>query len=65
MKVGQTLTPGQRGTRRYQDRYGERLVCVRYRYDEATGRRYTTVELIEDEGTWRPHWQPRAGVGAG
>ena len=44
-----------RGTRRFQQRYGERLVCVRYRYDEATGKRFTTVELIAEEGTWRPY----------
>jgi len=44
-----TLRPGQNGTKRLAKKYGERLVCVRYRYDRSTGRRYTTVELIEDE----------------
>jgi len=44
-----TLRPGQKGTKRLAKKYGERLVCVRYRYDQATGRRYTTVELIEEE----------------
>jgi len=29
--------------------YGDGLVCVRYRYDEATGRRIKTAELIIDE----------------
>jgi hypothetical protein len=28
---------------------GDRLICVRHRYDPATGRRCTTVELIEEE----------------
>ena len=41
------------GTKKLQDRYGERLVCVRYLYDEATGKRYKTVELIVDDATWQ------------
>jgi hypothetical protein len=27
-------------------------VCVRYKYDEATRKRYTTVELIEEVSDW-------------
>lgn len=54
MKVGLTLNPGRKGTKRLTDKYGDRLVCVRYRYDEATSRRFTTVELIESEEPWRP-----------
>ena len=34
--------------------YGNRLVCVRYRYDEKARKRYTTVELIESEEPWKP-----------
>ncbi|MEW5855580.1 MAG: hypothetical protein AB2A00_42795 [Myxococcota bacterium] len=41
------LNPGQNGTKRYAQDYGERLVCVRYREDE--GHRYTTVELVVDQ----------------
>jgi hypothetical protein len=29
-----------------------RLVCVRYKYDEGTRKRYTTVKLIEEESAW-------------
>lgn len=54
MKAGLTLTPGRKGTKRLTDNYGDRLVCVRYRYDEATGHRCTTVELIESEEPWLP-----------
>lgn len=46
--------PGQRGTRKLLARYGERLVCVRYRYDAATATRYKTVELIVDQAPWTP-----------
>jgi hypothetical protein len=46
--VRQTLKPGDAGTRRLARRFGDRLVCVRYRFDAANGIRYTTVELIVD-----------------
>lgn len=49
-----SLRPGERGTRKLHARYGDRLVCVRYRYDEATGRRIKTVELIVDETEVEP-----------
>jgi hypothetical protein len=47
-----TLKPGQNGTKRLTDKYGERLVCVRYKYDEDKRKRYTTVKLIEEESEW-------------
>jgi hypothetical protein len=34
--------------------YGEKLVCVRYRYDAANKRRIKTVELVIEEGPWQP-----------
>lgn len=34
--------------------YGDKLVCVRYRYDEALRKRLKTVELKIDEVPWRP-----------
>lgn len=46
--------PGQPGTRAYMEIYGDRLVCVRYRYDAEQRRRYTTVEIIVAEGPWEP-----------
>jgi hypothetical protein len=35
-------------------RYGDRLVCVRYRYDAGAGMRYKTVELIIEQARWTP-----------
>ena len=29
METGATLRPGQKGTRKLIERYGERLICVR------------------------------------
>jgi len=49
-----TLVPGANGTKKLVQRYGERLVCVRYRYDAERRRRIKTVELIEEESPWTP-----------
>ena len=48
------LKPGQNGTKQLVQKYGERLVCVRYRYDSENGLRHKTVELIEETVPWRP-----------
>ena len=48
------LKPGQRGTKRLLEKYGDSLVCVRYRYDEESGTRIKTVELIVDKKDWIP-----------
>jgi hypothetical protein len=53
------LHPNQDGAKQLRERYGERLVCVRYRYDETTKERWKTVELIVEKSVWeppRPHW---------
>src|SRR5713226_1277422 len=49
MEIRLTLRPGMSGTKKLLARYGERLVCVRYRYDRATGRRVKTAELIVED----------------
>ena len=54
MRVRLKLKPGQRGTKHLLKQYGDRLFCVRYRYDEETKKRYTTVELIVEEEQWEP-----------
>ena len=43
------MAPGASGTRRLAERFGESLVCVRYRENPARGLRYTTVEIIVDQ----------------
>ena len=52
MQIRLTLKPGQKGTKKLLKRYGDRLVCVRYRYDPRNKKRYKTVELIEEELDW-------------
>ena len=51
MKARRTLLPGENGTKNELAKYGERLICVRYRTDCGTSKRYKTVELIEEEIT--------------
>ena len=52
METRLTLRPGQNGTRKLTERFGKRLVCVRYRYDEAKSCRHKTVELIVETVPW-------------
>ena len=60
MRTRLTLFPGQNGTKRLVEQYGDRLLCVRYRYDAEKKRRYKTVELIVEEAVWEPQPTPDA-----
>jgi hypothetical protein len=57
-----TVQPDQTGTKKLCDRYGEPLVCVRYRYDAARQRRLKTIALIVEEVPWRPERATRQGA---
>ncbi len=50
--------PGQPGTKGLVSQYGSRLVCLRYRYDAAQGKRFKTVEIIIEESDWQPPVRP-------
>ncbi|MBS1791443.1 MAG: hypothetical protein JST85_27270 [Acidobacteria bacterium] len=54
MRARKKVKPGQGGTKGLLDQYGDRLVCVRYRYDEELHVRYKTVELIVETTPWTP-----------
>jgi len=54
MRARSKLNPGQPGTLKLLRQYGDRLVCVRYRYDALKRRRYTTAEIVVDESEWDP-----------
>lgn len=54
-RVVKKLPHGAPGTKRLAERFGDRLLCVRYRVDAQTQRRYTTVELLVDVASCRPH----------
>lgn len=54
MKAHTHLKPGQKGTRRLLEKYGDALLCVRYRYDAIRGVRMKTVEIIVEEKPAKP-----------
>ncbi len=58
MQARRTLVPGQKGTKKFLDCYGEKLICVRYNYDKQQRKRVTTVEIIVEESTWTPPAAP-------
>jgi hypothetical protein len=63
MKTRLILRPGQRGTKSLAKKYGEDLLCVRFRYDAKLRQRLKTVELIIERTEWTPP-QPRFTEGA-
>ena len=54
MQTKLTLSPGQRGTKKLLQQYGDQLVCIRYRYNSELKKRFKTVELIIEESPWQP-----------
>ena len=58
MKTRRRLKPGQNGTKKFVEQYGDALVCVRYRYDQDKQKQYKTIELIVSESDWTPS-QPK------
>lgn len=54
MNVITVRKPGDKGTRKLSKEYGNKLVCVRYRYDKKKKKRYKTIELIVEEVDWQP-----------
>jgi len=54
MQIRTVRKPGDKGTQALMQEYGERLICIRYRYDPANRKRYKTVELIIAEQEWQP-----------
>ena len=51
-KINRTLLPGQPGTKKLLDKFGEKLVCVRYKYDQNRKMKLKTVEIIVEESPW-------------
>jgi hypothetical protein len=62
MKARATMRPGQKGTKKLAARFGDRLLFVRYRYDEKLRKRFTTVELIVVVSDWTPPPPPLVRV---
>jgi hypothetical protein len=60
MKIRRIVQPGQPGTKKLVERYGDNLICVRYRYDEDKMMMYKTIEIIIDEKPWQRKTQKNA-----
>ena len=58
MLIRTVRKPGDPGTLKLMQRYGDRVVTVRYRYDPARRKRFKTVELIVEEEDWAPVSHP-------
>ena len=54
MKTRLILKPGQQGTKSLAKKYGDALLCVRFRYDAKSRQRLKTVELIVERTAWTP-----------
>lgn len=49
MKTEKILKPGQPGTKKWTEKFGKDLICIRYRIDRTANRRLKTAEIIIDE----------------
>jgi hypothetical protein len=54
MRTRLILKPGQPGTKRLVEKYGDSLLCVRFKYDAESRQRLKTVELIVERTDWTP-----------
>ncbi len=54
MKTRLILKAGQPGTKSLVKRYGEALLCVRFKYDARTRQRIKTIELVVERKAWTP-----------
>lgn len=54
MIIYRRIKPGQPGAKKWTKKYGNRLVCVRYRYDEAQEFKTKTVEIIVEKKHRKP-----------
>ncbi len=54
MKTRLILKPGQRGTKSLVKKYGDALLCVRFRYDAKARQRIKTIELVVERTAWTP-----------
>lgn len=52
MKSHKNLKPGENGTLRLVERFGDTLLCVRYRYDAIRDVRIKTAEINRRGETW-------------
>lgn len=64
-RVLKKLPPGAPGTRKLAERFGESLLCVRYRENPASRQVLTTVELVIDSRPLKTKVSKMAAVRVG
>ena len=52
MKWVKKLIPGQDGTKQSHKKFGDKLLCVRYRYDYERNECLKTAEIIVSKKQW-------------
>jgi hypothetical protein len=52
MYIRRILKPGQKGTRKLLEEYGDRLLGVRYIYDDEKQIKLKTAEIIVEKKPW-------------
>jgi len=52
MSCCRIIKPGQKGTRKMTEQYGDSLRCVRYIYDDKNQIKMKTVEIIIEKKPW-------------
>jgi len=62
MRTLLTRRSGQPGTKKLLTRYGDDLICVRYRYDADRRERIKTVEIVVDRAVWQRREAPDASA---
>jgi hypothetical protein len=58
MQARRTLVPSQKGAKKYLDYDGEKLICVRYRYDKQQRQCVTREEIVVAESAGTPPAAP-------
>lgn len=53
-KTRSSYAVGQKGTAKPYEQYGDKLFCVRYRYNAKKKLRIKTVEIVIDTVKWNP-----------
>ncbi len=55
MKINRKLKPGQKGTKKLLEKYGDNLLSVRYIYDSEKQVMMKTIELLVEKKRWIPN----------
>jgi len=54
-RTQKVLKAGQPGTQKYVRQFGEKLLCIRHKYEKMTQQKYITAEIIVESTKWYPN----------